>query len=137
MAGDLKVAVVGAGSWGTAFATIPASNGVDTIVWARRQEVAEAISTRHECPDYLPGIALPEMLSGTHDLEEALADAHVIVMAIPSHGFREVLKQVVEHVSGDASMISLTKGLEQQTLNRMTEVMRQEIDLPPWAFGTL
>jgi glycerol-3-phosphate dehydrogenase (NAD(P)+) len=137
VSGDLKVAVVGAGSWGTAFASIPASNGVDTIVWARRQELADAISTRHECPDYLAGVELPPSLQATHDLEEALSGAEVVVVAIPSHAFREVLRDVCSHVSTDASMISLTKGLEQQTLKRMTEVMRQEIDLPPWAFGTL
>jgi len=137
MAGELKVAVVGAGSWGTAFACIPASNGIDTIVWARRQDLADAISSRHECPDYLPGVALPPTLEATHDLERALSDAQIVVMAIPSHAFRDVLRDVVSHVSTDASMLSLTKGLEQQTLKRMTEVMRQEIDLPPWAFGTL
>jgi glycerol-3-phosphate dehydrogenase (NAD(P)+) len=137
MAGELKVAVVGAGSWGTAFACIPASNGIDTVVWARRQELADAISSRHECPDYLPGVSLPPTLEATHDLERALSGAQVVVMAIPSHAFRDVLRDVVSHVSTDASMLSLTKGLEQQTLKRMTEVMRQEIDLPPWAFGTL
>jgi glycerol-3-phosphate dehydrogenase (NAD(P)+) len=137
MNGELKVAVVGAGSWGTAFATIPASNGIDTIVWARRRDVADAISNRHECPDYLPGIELPPSLRGTHDIEEALSGADVVVMAVPSHAFRDVLKEVGSQVSSDASMISLTKGLEQQTLKRMTEVMRQEIDLPPWGFGTL
>ena len=99
------VTVVGAGSWGTAFATIPASNGIDTIVWARRQDLADAITTRHECPDYLPGVPLPPSLRGTHDLEEALSRAQVVVMAIPSHAFREVLRDVVSHVSTEASMI--------------------------------
>ncbi|MFN2543845.1 MAG: NAD(P)H-dependent glycerol-3-phosphate dehydrogenase [Actinomycetota bacterium] len=135
--GELKVGVVGAGSWGTAFATIPASNGIDTVVWARRQDLADAITSRHECPDYLPGIELPPALRGTHDLEEALSGAKIVVMAIPSHAFRDVLKDVAPHVSSDASMVSLTKGLEQGSQKRMTEVMRQEIDLPPWAFGTL
>ena len=61
----MKVAVVGAGSWGTAFATIPASNDVDTVVWARRQELADAITSTHECPDYLPGVELPSSLRAT------------------------------------------------------------------------
>src|SRR5205807_936660 len=133
----MKVAVIGAGSWGTAFATIPASNGVDTVMWARRQEVADAISSKHECPDYLPGVQLPPSLRATHDLEEALSGAAIVVMVIPSHGFRGVLKEAVDHVSPDAAMVSLTKGLEQESHKRMTEVMRQEIDLPPWSFATL
>jgi glycerol-3-phosphate dehydrogenase (NAD(P)+) len=137
MSADLKVAVVGAGSWGTAFATIPARNGVDTVLWARRQDLADAISSRHECPDYLPGIALPESLRATHDMEEALSGARIVMMAIPSHAFREVLKEAAPHVSSDASMLSLTKGLEQGSQKRMSELMQQEIDLPPWAFGTL
>ena len=137
MSEPLKVAVVGAGSWGTGFACIPASNGTDTVVWARRQELADAISQRHECPDYLPGIQLPGALRATHDLEEALTGARIVVMAIPSHAFRDVLKEAAPHVSSEAVMISLTKGLEQESMKRMTEVMRSEIDLPPWAFATL
>jgi glycerol-3-phosphate dehydrogenase (NAD(P)+) len=137
VAGDLKIAVVGAGSWGTAFATIPARSGVDTVVWARREEVAEQISERHECPAYLPGVELPLSLRATHDMEEALDRAQIVVMAVPSHAFRDVLKEAAAFVSSDASMISLTKGLEQETRKRMTEVMRQEIDLPPWGFATL
>src|SRR3989440_3959141 len=133
----MKVAVVGAGSWGTAFATIPASNGVDTVVWARRQELADAIASKHECPDYLPGVELPPELRATHDLEEALTGSDIVVMAIPSHAFRSVLKEAAGHVPGEASMVSLTKGLEQDSRKRMTEVMRQEIELPPWSFATL
>jgi glycerol-3-phosphate dehydrogenase (NAD(P)+) len=135
--GDLKVAVVGAGSWGTAFASVPASSGVETVLWARREELAEAISSRHECPDYLPGVSLPAALTATHDIERAVSGARVVVMAVPSHAFREVLRDVSPHVDPEASMVSLTKGLEQDSLRRMTEVMRQEVDLPPWTFGTL
>src|SRR2546423_14992666 len=98
----MKVAVVGAGSWGTAFATIPASNGVDTVVWARRQELADAITSTHECPDYLPGVELPPALRATHDLEEALTGAGIVGMAIPSHGFRSRLQEAAEVRPGAA-----------------------------------
>jgi glycerol-3-phosphate dehydrogenase (NAD(P)+) len=134
---DISVAVVGAGSWGTAFATIPAQKWVPTVLWARRSEVAAAISTRHESPDYLPGVELPDSLTATADMEEAVRGAGIVVMAVPSHAFRDVLKEVSPHVSPDASVVSLTKGLEQSSLQRMTEVMKQEIDLPPWCFGVL
>jgi len=133
----MKVAVVGAGSWGTAFATIPASSGVDTVVWARREEIAKTIAERHECPDYLPGVELPPSLTATHDMERALDSAEIVVMAVPSHAFRDVVREVSPHVHGAGTMLSLTKGLEQGSRQRMTEVMQQEVDLPPWAFGTL
>ena len=90
----MKVAVVGAGSWGTAFATIPASSGVDTVVWARREEIAKTIAERHECPDYLPGVELPPSLTATHDMERALDSAEIVVMAVPSHAFRDVVREV-------------------------------------------
>jgi glycerol-3-phosphate dehydrogenase (NAD(P)+) len=132
-----KVAVVGAGSWGTAFATIPAQKDIRTVLWARRPDLADAINSRHRCPDYLPDVELPPSLTATPDMEEAVRGAGVMVMAVPSHVFRKVLKDVSPHVSPDASVVSLTKGLEQGTLHRMTEVMQQEIDLPPWCFGVV
>ena len=125
-----RVAVVGAGSWGTAFSVIPASNGAETILWARRQELADAISTRHENPDYLEGVELPVGLEATHDLERAVSRAEVVVMAIPSHAFRGVFEDVVSHLGADASVVSLTKGIEQEELLRMTEVIREVGDLP-------
>src|SRR5947208_14146693 len=96
----MKVAVVGAGSWSTAFATIPASNDVDTVVWARRQELADAITSTHECPDYLPGVELPSSLRATHDLEEALTGASIVVIAIPSHALRTGLREGAGLVPG-------------------------------------
>src|SRR5205085_5722394 len=107
------------------------------VVWARRQDLADAIASRHECPEYLPGVELPASLRATHDLEEAVRDAAIVVMAVPSHAFRSVAQEVAPHVSVEASMVSLTKGLEQDSRKRMTEVMRQEVDLPPWSFATL
>ncbi|MBM4628264.1 glycerol-3-phosphate dehydrogenase, partial [Rhodococcus hoagii] len=70
-----KAAVLGAGSWGTAFAKVLADAGTDVTLWARRTEIADAVVSRHENPDYLPGIALPPTLSATDDHEEALAGA--------------------------------------------------------------
>ena len=132
-----RVAVVGAGSWGTAFATIPAERGVPTTLWARREDLAESISGRHENPDYLPGVELPRSLVATHDLEQALAGAGVVVMAIPSHAFRDVFREVLPHLGGDSSVVSLTKGLEQGSLKRMTEVMAEEGGLDPARLGVV
>jgi glycerol-3-phosphate dehydrogenase (NAD(P)+) len=127
---DPRVTVVGAGSWGTAFATIPAEKGVETTLWARRAEVADDINARHGNPDYLPDFELPASLSATHDVQKAVEGADVVAMAVPSHAFREVFRQVTPHLGDGAPVVSLTKGIEQESLRRMTEVMAEEADLP-------
>jgi glycerol-3-phosphate dehydrogenase (NAD(P)+) len=132
-----KVAVIGAGSWGTAFGSIPASKGVRTVLWARRQELAEAIATRHENPDYLAGIDLPPTLTATHDLEACLAGADVVVMAVPSHTFRANFRAIRPMLPSGAPVISLAKGIEQDTNKRMSEVLQEEGDLGPDRIGVL
>src|SRR3954447_24151919 len=116
-----KVAVIGAGSWGTAVAAITSGNAA-TVLWARRAEVAKQITADHEC-GYLPGMALPEGLTATTDLAEALSEADVVVMGVPSHGFRDVLAQGAPTIGVGVPVVSLSKGVEQHTLKRMTEVI--------------
>jgi glycerol-3-phosphate dehydrogenase (NAD(P)+) len=128
---DPRVAVVGAGSWGTAFATIPAEKGISTVLWARRAELADEITARHRNPDYLPDFELPPSLEATHDPEKAVGEADVVVMAVPSHAFRDVFRQVAAHLEADVPLVSLTKGIEQESLKRMTEVMADEAGLGP------
>ena len=124
-----KVAFVGAGSWGTATASLAAQKpDLDVMLWARRSELAETINLYHENPEYLPDLPLPEALRATADLEEALSDAEIIVMGVPSHGFRRVLKDVAAIAARDAKYVSLTKGIEVDTRKRMSEVMRDEVD---------
>ena len=118
----MKVAVIGAGSWGTAVAAIACRN-TTTVLWARRPELAADIQANHRNSDYLPDFALPDALLATSSLEEAVTGAGVIVMGVPSHGFRDILTQVAGHADADASVISLAKGVEQGTLKRMTEVI--------------
>jgi len=117
-----RTAVVGAGSWGTAVAALAAHNS-PTVLWARRPDLAETISTTHVNRDYLPDYQLPTSLRATASLEEALDGAEVVVMGVPSHGFREILDEAKPFLSGGTPIISLTKGVEQQTLKRMTEVI--------------
>lgn len=125
-----RVAVVGAGSWGTAFATITAEKGVETTLWARRPELADEINARHANPDYLPGFDLPPSLTATPDPEKAVARAGVVVMAVPSHAFRAVFRAVAPHLEDGATVVSLTKGIEEASLKRMTEVVAEEAGLP-------
>jgi glycerol-3-phosphate dehydrogenase (NAD(P)+) len=124
------VGVVGAGSWGTALAAVIADRGVDTMLWARRQELADTIATRHQNPDYLPGIDLPPMLGATHDLERVAAAA-VVVMAVPSDAFREIFREAVAHLRPNAPVVSLSKGIEQASMLRMSEVIEEEGSLGP------
>lgn len=124
------VAVVGAGSWGTAFASVLARNGVDTTIWARREELAVEINERNTNDGYLPQIALPPSLHATADLEEAVARAPVVVLGIPSHAFREKCSELRDMISPDAVLVSLTKGVEPQSLKRMSEVAAEAADVP-------
>ncbi|MFL2936873.1 MAG: NAD(P)H-dependent glycerol-3-phosphate dehydrogenase [Myxococcota bacterium] len=130
----LKVAVLGGGSWGTTVATL-ASHNSPTTLWVRDQSLAETMRTEHENPNYLPGIKLPEDLGVTAQLGHAVKKADVIVMAIPSHGFRSVLEELKGDVPPSIPVISLSKGLEEKSLLRMTEIIRQV--LPGHPFGAL
>ncbi|HVM54582.1 MAG TPA: NAD(P)H-dependent glycerol-3-phosphate dehydrogenase [Acidimicrobiales bacterium] len=130
----MRVAVVGAGSWGTTVACIAARN-CPTVLWARRGEVAEEINRDHTNTTYLPDFELPPALRATASLEEAVGAADVVVMAVPSHGFRDVLAEAAPHVRPWVPLLSLSKGIEQGTLLRMTEVINDV--LPDHPAGAL
>jgi glycerol-3-phosphate dehydrogenase (NAD(P)+) len=115
-------AVVGAGSWGTTVAAILAEN-VDVVLWARETELAARIDTVHENDRYLPGVVLPDRLHATADLEAACRGTDVLVMGVPSHGFRTVLTDAAGVITDDTPIVSLSKGVEQGTNLRMTEVV--------------
>ncbi|WP_104107210.1 NAD(P)H-dependent glycerol-3-phosphate dehydrogenase [Nocardioides sp. 616] len=120
-----KVAVLSAGSWGTAFSIVLADAGNEVVLWARREELASAIRTKHENLDYLPGIELPESVTATSDAAEALEGAEVVVFATPSQTFRENLTSWAPLIPPDAVMVSLMKGVELGTLKRMSEVIAE------------
>jgi glycerol-3-phosphate dehydrogenase (NAD(P)+) len=116
-----RVCVVGAGSWGTTVAALAAANG-DACLWARRAEVAEEIASRGTNAAYLGDHVLPENLSATGDLSEAVVGADVVAMAVPAGGFRDVARHVAAFVGAGVPIVSLAKGLERATLQRMSEV---------------
>ncbi len=120
----LRVAVLGAGSWGTTVAALAAKNA-PTVLWSRRPEVAEELNARHTNERYLHGFELPDALEATASLEDAVRDADVVVMAIPSHGFRAVLEDVRPLIRAWVPVVSLTKGLEQGSHLRMTEIVHE------------
>lgn len=124
-----KIAFVGAGSWGTAIGAMVARKAEhETILWARRAELAETINLFRENPQYLPNVELPEGLEATNDLEKALEGADVVVMGVPSHGFRNVLREVASIAGPQPRYVSLTKGLEVDTRKRMSQVLLEEVD---------
>lgn len=121
-----QVAVVGAGSWGTTVATLAVAHA-PTVLWARHDAVAEAVNRRNQNPDYLPGTVLPDALRATSEVGEAVSGATVVLMAVPSHGFRLVLDAVAPFVGPGVPVVSLTKGLEQGTHLRMTELVARAL----------
>lgn len=123
-----SVAVIGAGSWGTTVAAIVSAHAPTTL-WGRNPAIVEAVASRHENPEYLPGIVLPEHLRATTDLAEACVGAQVLIMAVPSHGFRAVLERAAPYVDVEAPVISLAKGIENETLLRMSEVVLEVLPL--------
>lgn len=129
------MAVVGAGSWGTTVASLAAEN-TPTVLWARRQDVADTINRDHRNPAYLGDRDLSASLRASVSLEETVAGADVVVMAVPSQGFREVLTEAAAHVRPWVPVVSLSKGLEQGSLLRMSEVANEVLPGHPVAVLT-
>jgi glycerol-3-phosphate dehydrogenase (NAD(P)+) len=133
----MRITVVGAGSWGTTVAALAAREN-PTVLWARRPELAEAINARSENVDYLPGVRLPYSLRALSNPIEAVSGAEAVVMGVPSHGFREVFRTIGPAIGAEVPVISLTKGIEQGSLRRMTEVVAEEAPgLSPARVGVL
>ncbi|WP_213571643.1 NAD(P)H-dependent glycerol-3-phosphate dehydrogenase [Rhodococcus sp. USK13] len=132
-----KAAVLGAGSWGTAFAKVLADAGTDVTMWARRAEVAESIAGRHENVDYLPGVTLPSTLTATDDAAAALDGADFVVLAVPSQSLRSNLAEWSPMIGEDATLLSLAKGIETGTLMRMSQVIVQVTGADPGRVAVL
>ena len=118
----LRVCVLGAGSWGTTVAAL-ASHNVPTVLWARRPETADEVNRAHTNERYLPKLPLPRALRATASLEEAVSDADVVAVGVPSHAQRQTLEEVKKHIRPWVPVVSLSKGLEQGSHLRMTQVI--------------
>ena len=130
----LKVGLLGGGSWGTTVASLTAKNS-PTKLWARREETVNEINNFHKNERYLPGADLTKSLKATTSIKEAVQDADVIVMGIPSPSFRQVLEDAKPHIRPWVPIVSLTKGLEKGTKMRMTEII--EVTMPGHPAGVL
>lgn len=120
----LSVAVIGAGSWGTALAGLLAGAGHDVRIWAYEPEVAQAINQKHENTVFLPGASLPENLTAHNDLSRVLPGAELVVLVMPSHVFRHVLQEAAAHITKSATLVSCSKGIEEGTCFSMCEVAK-------------
>ncbi|MDQ6839404.1 MAG: NAD(P)H-dependent glycerol-3-phosphate dehydrogenase [Actinomycetota bacterium] len=118
----MNVTVLGAGSWGTTVATLTSAHN-NTTLWARNEEVADEVEGRHSNERYLPGYTLPDQLRGTADLEKAVVDADVLIVGVPSKGFRATLTEAEPWVRPWIPVVSLTKGIEPGSLMRMTQII--------------
>ncbi|MDH3678909.1 MAG: NAD(P)-dependent glycerol-3-phosphate dehydrogenase [Acidimicrobiia bacterium] len=122
-----SVAVVGAGSWGTAMAALLAEHGHSVTVWALETEVVEAINQRNENPLFHPGVTLPPGLGATGDVQQAVDGADLIVMAVPTQFTRQTVERFAEGVVPTTAVVSLSKGIENETLLRPTQIIAEEL----------
>src|SRR5215475_13811895 len=122
---------MGAGMWGTTFAQVLCDAGTPAVLWGRRPELTEAINRRHENPDYLPGITLTSALRATCDPVEALRGTDLVVLAVPAQTLRGNLASWADLLPPDALLVSLMKGIELGSSNRMSEVIAQVTGAAP------
>lgn len=125
-----KVAVLVAGSWGTALAAVLADNGCDTVLWTRNAEQAREINEAHANARFLPGYELPALVTATTAIQAAVEGADAVLFVAPSFAMREVARLAAPFVPGEAAVIHATKGFEPETLKRMTSVLSEELGRP-------
>ncbi len=128
----MRVAVLGGGSWGTTMGSLLAPRH-QTVLWARDPEVARAVDQDHANPVYLPGFTLASDLRATSELEEATSSADLLIVGVPTSGFRKVLEDAKLYLRPWVPVVSLSKGLERSTLLRMTEVIKEVLPGHPAA----
>jgi len=122
-----KVGLIGAGSWGTALSKLAYDNGHDVTVWSIVESEIEMLKKEHEHKDKLPGVALPEEISYTTDLKQAIEGMDVLVLAVPSPFTRSTSKMMAAYVAEGQIIVNVAKGIEEATLMTLTEVIEEEI----------
>src|SRR5699024_5264695 len=121
-----KVAVLGAGSWGTALSTVLADNGHDVRLWTHRKEQADTINTTHKNEKYLE-IMIPEQIKAYDDLQKAVQNVSAIVLVVPTKAIREVCSQLDTILKDNVTLIHASKGIEPESLKRVSEMIAEEM----------
>jgi glycerol-3-phosphate dehydrogenase (NAD(P)+) len=129
MAEFRRIAVIGAGAWGTALAAVLAGKGCHVVIWAYEAEVADAINAKRENPLFLPGAPLPASLKATGSVVEALRSAGLAVVASPSHVLRSVIRSMAPALGAGVPIVSATKGIEEESLQLGSQVIEDELGL--------
>src|SRR6266508_2207415 len=127
----MRAAVLGSGSWGTAFAKVLGDAGTDVVMWSRRPQVSVTIRDHRHNPDYLPGLRLPDSVTATGDPVAALTHAELVVLAVPAQTLRANLVEWKDFVDREATLVSLMKGIELGTSKRMSEVIVETAGVKP------
>ena len=120
-----KIAVIGAGSWGTTFSKVLADGGSDVMLWSRREQVANEINSSHQNSAYLPGVKLPTNIVASTDVEQVLNGASQVYISVPSQSLRSNLETWGKSIPQDSIVVSLMKGVEQKTGLRMSQVIAE------------
>ncbi|MFV9510699.1 NAD(P)H-dependent glycerol-3-phosphate dehydrogenase [Tepidibacillus sp. LV47] len=131
MGEKLSVAVIGAGSWGTALAMVLANNGIQVELYTRREDQKKEINTKRTNQKYLPGIYLPDSIHADTDLERVVKKKPFIILVVPSHVMRSTVRKIKDLVTEDTMIIHAIKGLEENTYKRMSEVIHEELPYLP------
>jgi len=132
----MRSTVLGAGSWGTALASVLASKGYAVHLWGRDPVVVEGVAARHENARYLPGTELPPSLHATTQLGKALEGAELVVLAVPSHAIRQVAIEAKHHLHAGVPIVSAAKGIEGETLMTMNEVLEDVLPVAMHPYHT-
>jgi len=124
---SFRVGVLGAGGWGTALSLLLHQNKHDVTLWEYNTDLAERLRTTRQNPDYLPGVLIPREMAITSNIREAASDRDILVITLPSHVVRETMKQLAGVPLGDALIVSGTKGIENSTLLRISEILKSTV----------
>ncbi|MBI2657803.1 NAD(P)-dependent glycerol-3-phosphate dehydrogenase [Candidatus Woesearchaeota archaeon] len=122
----MKIAIIGAGSWGTTLAVLLGEKGFDVKLWARREELAKEIESRKENRQYLPGIKIPDKVIAEHSLSSCTENSEMIITAVPSEFLRNAMKEI-KPCFKDQIIVSVTKGVEHNSGKRMSQVIEDEL----------
>ena len=124
-----KVCFLGAGSFGTALSVMLAKKGIEVAIWAHSNNTIEDINLRRENIKYLPNIIIPNNINAYSDMECAIKDSKIVVLAVPSHAIRDVSKKASKYINKDQILVTVAKGLENKTFKRMSEIIKEEIQI--------
>lgn len=122
------ISIIGAGSFGTALSVVLGHGGFSVKLWAREASVVTSINSEHKNPDYIPDVELPESVSATESLEEAVESAELVLFATPTHALRTVAGDVKPFLSGKEIIVTVSKGIEKDTLMTPTQILVSVLD---------